>query len=401
MEPITVSSQYEYDEAQRLYQDNLDKSYFDIDRGKGREIVEEADHLIYRYLTGNITKESAESNLSRHYFTETQAREITGYFLARRPKDLYDIERGLNALNLRIDKTLNVPAPRIHIKGAEEKISVYYPVEVFDESQVRAFGHGRVIAHDNARITAHDWTVVEALDNTRVKAFDQARITAKNSSQVSLYLRSGVKAYNYASVTAKDHTKAAIFDNANAEVSDNAMVDSYNDASVIARDTARIKAFHNTSVIAYDKTFVIAKDESYIFAWDSSIVHAEDNSAVVANGKAKVNAKHHALVFVIEGAVCEYADRVRVINRAQNKPCFLISNTLKLLDHPFVEGEPVIAVNILLAASDPQDKEGFNRQLKEMGCINSESTNRILNSLKNEAYRKRHGMKNPDQSWER
>ena len=115
MKPIAVSTQDQYDEAQKKYQAALDKSYFDIDQDKGLEIVEEVDYLIYHFLYNGMSKEDAEKSLSRFYFNESQAEEITGYFLTHQPGDLYEIERGLNILNLSPDREMNKHFSLIHI----------------------------------------------------------------------------------------------------------------------------------------------------------------------------------------------------------------------------------------------------------------------------------------------
>jgi hypothetical protein len=234
MEPIVVSTQNQYDEAQKRYQKILDTNYCDIDEGKGLGIVEEVDYLIYHFLCNGMSKDDTEKNLPRFYFNESQAQDITGYFLTHQPGDLYEIERGLNILNLHPDGELNRHISPIQIKNNGEKIKVYYPVEVFGNSEIEAFGHVRVIAHDTANITAHDRAVVEAFDNARVTALEQSHITARNTCSAVLYNRSTATAYNHASVFVNDHAKAAVFGHANAHVYDYARADAYNHALIEA-----------------------------------------------------------------------------------------------------------------------------------------------------------------------
>jgi hypothetical protein len=401
MKPIAVSTQAQYDEAKKLYQKTFDKSRFDIDRGKGMEVVEEVDYLIHNFLYEEVSKKDTENDLSRFYFTESQAQEIAGYFLIRRPRDLYDIERGLNALGLRADGEMNTPAPLIHIKDGREKISVSYPVEVFGKSEAEAFGHAKVIAHDTARITAHDQVIVEALDSARIKAFDQSHSTVRDSSKIILYNNATAMACNYSSVTARHRAQVLLFDHSGGEISDNALAHVYNEALVTAENTSKIMAFHDASIVAYNNAFVTAKDKSQVTAFNSVAVHAEDNTVITARDTVNVSAKHQVIVFTGENTVCEYKDRVRLINSSQNKPRFLKSNVLTLLDHPFIEGEPVAAVNLLIAASDPNDREGFSRQLKEMGCVDPESTNKVLQSLADKLNRPLHTARDRDNSWER
>jgi hypothetical protein len=401
MEPILVSTQAEYDEARNIYQNTLDTSHFDLDADKGMEIVEEVDYHIHNYLCRNVTKEETENSLSRCFFTECQAQEITGYFFTRKPKDLYDIERGLNALGLPANVELYTSAPRIHIKDARETISVQYPVEVFGRSQVEAFGHAKVIAHDAARITAHDRSLVELLDSARLTAFDRSRCTAMNSSKVVLNNHATALAYNFSSVTARHHARLSLFDNAGAEVSDNVIADVYNNVLVTSEDHSTITAFHDSNVAAYGNSLVTAKDESNISAYNSVTVHAEDNSVTMAYDTAKVTADHQAIVFTRDDMECTYTDKVRVIKSWQNKPQFLKRNALALLDHPYINGEPVTAINLLIRAADPDDKEEFSRQLNKMGCVDGPSTDKILHSLKNEADRARRERRSQNNSWER
>jgi hypothetical protein len=71
------------------------------------------------------------------------------------------------------------------------------------------------------------------------------------------------------------------------------------------------------------------------------------------------------------------------------------------LDHPFIDRNPAIAVNLLLASSNPGDREAFSQKLKEMGCIAPESTNKVLQSLANKSNRTPHIARDRDSSWER
>jgi hypothetical protein len=131
MEPIIVSNQAEYSEACKAYRNILDNSRFDIDAGKGLNIVKEADRLITDYLYKNVSKDDTEKELSRLYFNKYQAKDITGFFVDHRPGDLYDIEQGLNFLHLQNSGGLNRYISLIHIKNSTERISVQGDVEVF------------------------------------------------------------------------------------------------------------------------------------------------------------------------------------------------------------------------------------------------------------------------------
>jgi hypothetical protein len=401
MKPIIVSTQAQYNEAEKLYWKTLDKSHFDIDRGKGMEIVEETDYLIHNFLYGDASKENTENDLSRFYFNKSQAEEITGYFLTHLPGDLYNIERGLNLLNMRADEGSNNRFPLIHIKNGIEKISVLCPVEVFGESEIEAFGRAIVTARDKSRITAHDRVIVKALDNAQVAAHNQSHIIAKNCSSITLYGNSTAAVHNNAHITAMEDSKIAVFDQANATVLDTARADVYDHTLIFAKNDSKINAFNNATVNAYDDSRIAARNTAYIVAGGSASIDALNYAVIVAGDKAKVTANHHSLVFLKHDATCETKDKAYVITKSQNQPAFLENNVFRLLDHPFIDQNPAIAVNLLLSSSNPGDREAFSRKLKEMGCIDPESTNRVLQSLANKLNRTPHIARDRDSSWER
>jgi hypothetical protein len=401
MKSIVVKSQAEYDEAQKLYQDALNESYFDIDRGRGMEIVEEVDYLIYNYLYKDESKENTEKNLAHFYFTSSQAEEITNYFITHRPSDLYEIERGLNTLNLYNDQEINTNASLIHIKDSIEPIRVRFPVEVFGNSVVEAWGHSKVIAHDNSFITARDYAIVEAHDSVQIEAFEHSHITARNDCYAILFDTATAAGYDAVAIEARDSSKAAVYNQACAEIRDGASVDAYNHAHVQGKDSSRITAYDDVIVNACDNSCVTAKGLSYIFAHGSATVNALDHSVVVAGNTVNVSAAHHALVFTRDNAVCNIKDKAQLITGAQNKPLFLKSNVLHLLDHPYINKEPVIAVNLLLAAANQKDKGDFSSKLKELGCIDPESTDRVLSAFVNDLNQKLTRTREKDPSRER
>jgi hypothetical protein len=404
MEPIVVSSQNQYDEALKLYWETLKKSRFDIDREKGREIVKNADRLIHNFLNGEASKEHTENDLSRFYFNQSQAGEITAYFLTRPPEGLFDTLQGLNILNIlnmRVGGQMNDLAPLIHIKDSIEKISVLCPVEAFGESEIEAFGHAKVTAHDDSRIISSNWAMVKALDNSRVTAHNKSHIIAKDNSSVTLYGYSTAAVYNYARITAREDSKTAVFDQGNATFLDTARADVFDRSLVFARNDSRINAFNDVTVNAYDDSRIIAKNTAYIVAGGSSNIEARDYSVIVAGGKVKVAARCNSLVFLKDDAVCETKDKAEAVNKSQNKPALLTGNVLRLLDHPFIGRNPVIAVNLLLASADPGDRGAFSQKLKEMGCIDPGSTNKVLLSMVDKLSRSTHTARDRDSSWER
>jgi hypothetical protein len=397
MEPIVVSNQTEYDEALELCQNTLKKSVFDIDVGVGMEIVEEVDYLVHKYLYDNATKEETEKSLSDHYFTRDQADEIIDYFSDYRPSDLYDIERGLNTLNLNANGDVNYHGALIHIKNCHGIIRVSHPVEVFGQSEIEAFWRSRIVAHDDALINAHDHSIVEALKTVRVTAYDHSHITARDNSTIVLHNQSTAKAYDHASITARDRSKIMLLDTARAEAFDSAAAEAHDKSVVTGNEVANIRAFNNATVYANNQAQVTAKDLSYILAGNRTTVIAEDNAVVVAGDKAKVAAKHRALVFVKDQAECDCVDNALAVNSAQNKPLFLKSNILHILDHPYINRDPSLALNLLISATNPEDWPAFDYKLKAMGCVDPPSTDRVLNSLVREfeqRLHKKHGQHN-------
>jgi hypothetical protein len=139
----------------------------------------------------------------------------------------------------------------------------------------------------------------------------------------------------------------------------------------------------------------------HIVAWDSAIVNANDQTVVIARDKAKVTAYNNALVFLQNDAVCKRYDNARVISRSQNKPDLLENNVFHILDHPFIKGNAAIAVNLLITSADPKDIDAFSQKLKGMGCIDPESTKKVLQSMAEKTNPAVDIVKNRDSSWER
>lgn len=401
MKLITVSTQAQYDEAQKQYWKTLDKNYFDIDRDKGREAVEEVDRLIRNFLYEGASKKDTENDLARLYFSRTQAEEITGYFLTRPPGDVYYTEQGLNMLNFRAGGEMNTRSPVIQIKNSTEKICVRYPVEVFGESEIEASGHARVTARDGSRITARGRALVRAFDNARVAAHDQSHVIAKNSSSVTLYGNSTASAHNYARITATEDSKAAVSGQTTATVLNTARADAYDRALIFAKNGSIINAFNDAVVNADDDSRITAGNTSYVSASGSASIDAGDYAVVAAGDKVKVTAHNRSLVFLKNNLVCEADDEAEVIDTTRNIPDLLENNVLRLLDHPFIGWNPVIAVNLLLASANPSDREAFARKLKDLGCIDPASTNRVLQSMAKKANPAAHRAGDRDRSWER
>jgi hypothetical protein len=188
------------------------------------------------------------------------------------------------------------------------------------------------------------------------------------------------------------------------EVYGKSQVAAFQCAKVFAHDNSRITAFNQPAVYALDNSFVevfdqshvVTRNRAYVTAWPSALVNAEGQAVIIARDNVKVAACQATLVFLQDDAACEAADNAQVITRSQNKPELLQSNVILLLDHPYIDGNPVTAVKLLLAAADPKDSEAFSQKLKEMGCRNPESTRRVFRSLTKDLPRRVPAPVEPD-----
>jgi hypothetical protein len=399
MEPIIVSNQAEYDEAIKTYRKFLDTSYYDLD--KGTEPVKEAGYFINNYLNKNTSRAETEKYLSRTGFNESQAKKVIDFFSTHWYGDIYDLERGFNFLGCRNNRKANLYSSPIHIKNATEKISVLHPVEAFGESEVEAFGYARVTAHDTSRITANDRTIIEALDNVHVTANNQSHIVAKNHSSVFLYGYSSAAVHDNARLTARESSKISVFDHGEALILDEAYADAYNNAFIAGKDNTRINAFNDATVKAFDMSRINAGNASYIEASEYAAINAQDQAVVVAGGRANVTARHNSLVLLKEDAHCQCKDAARMITASGNIPVFLKRNALHILDHPFINRNPAAALNLLLVSANPKDADEYSRKLKEMGCVNPESTKKVLQSWLNEHEYAERQAKETTWLWER
>jgi hypothetical protein len=234
MEPIVVSNQAEYKQAEKTYWDLINNSRFDIAKGKGMKAIEVISFLLDIYLNNNASKDDTEKNIAYLNFTEQQAEKITCYFQVHQPEGLHDIERGLNFLGIQNNEDINWYAPLIHIKNGVEKIDVSRSVEVFGKSEVAAFHYAQVAAHDKTRVTAFDYAIVYALDNSNVIACNNSHIIAKNSSLITSFDSVKIEAKDQAVVIARDASKVTARDNALVFIQNNAVCNCYDNANVIA-----------------------------------------------------------------------------------------------------------------------------------------------------------------------
>jgi hypothetical protein len=124
---------------------NLPKYYnFDIDCGKGNDIVEEVNYLMHNFVYGNENPEITKKGLLAFYFSPEQADQIMRYFKNRNPGDMYDIERGLNNLRIKLPGQDENENPKIVIKNAldtpdNKNIPVKTPTKTKSEAGKRHF----------------------------------------------------------------------------------------------------------------------------------------------------------------------------------------------------------------------------------------------------------------------
>jgi hypothetical protein len=333
MEPITVTTQAEYDMALSSLKKNQPKRYFDIEAGMGIPIIKEVDWCINQYLYFNEPREAINKDLSRLYFTDEQAELITGYFMIHRPDGGYEIERGLNALGVIPKNEIGNTSSPIIIKEATEKIFVTSPVEVFDIAAVEALEDTTIIARDDSLITARGQTIVKAYNNASINAYE--------NSFISLY---------------DDSTAIA-----------------FGDGAVLAHDDAHVTAKYCSIVLAGDRAFVTAIDSSTIKATNDAVVIAFNNADVTGHENTLILAEDTVKAFV--------DDTVGFIRGKENTPKLLRHNMLTILYHPFIEGDPMAAVTTLLKATRGNKREAFSKMFKAMGCRDGIATRQYINNL--------------------
>jgi hypothetical protein len=194
---------------------------------------------------------------------------------------------------------------------------------------------------------------------------------------VEVFGKSDVGAYRYAQVVAHDRSSITAFDH----------------AAVLALDSSEI--------LAMNQSHVVTKDMPYVNVWDSAIVNANDFSVITAKDKSKVIAGDNSLVFLAGEAVCKNYDNAMVITQGENKPEYLIKNALHILDHPYINGNMAIAIKLITNSATPNNREIISGILMEMGCVDAESTKKVLQSIVINKSRGEHNTKGFDSSWER
>jgi hypothetical protein len=381
MKDFVVSTQDGYDQAMEAIAREPKSPFYDIERDRGREIIEEVDYLVYHYVCNDLDKKAMYDRLSHIDFDESQADKIMSYFQEHFPGDLFDIERGLNRLRVipqGYDAGHFFDVPKLIIKDAPEKIIVRSDVGVYGKSYVEAFDHAFITAKNNAYIIAHDEVSVAAYHKTRVDAYDHAHVRAFNNALVTASGESRVEAYHESIVRAIEKAEVTAYHSAYIRSTDKAFVSAY-DKVVVGTDG-------NSSVNAFDKSHIIASGASHVTAHDQSLIHASDKSKIEACNESLVLSQKNAFVAGIDNSLILSRENAKLttsgncfyINEKDNNAENLRKNILTVMRHPRFANDPILAVGILLQAIPDENREGIRKKLISMGCTNDAKTKNIL-----------------------
>jgi hypothetical protein len=345
------------------------------------EIVEEVDSLVHRYLYEDNDKNMIYDGLSFFGFDQSQSDEIIRHFQEHPPRDMFDIERGLNSLRVMphdYDEDQSVENPKIIIKNSWEKIIVRSNVEVHGNSFVEAFGSAFVIAKNNAYIIAHDTVSAEACHKSRVDAFDHSRIRAFNNALVTASGESRVEAHHKCCVIAGEKAQVSARHDAYIKSSDNANIAAYDKATVDAWGNSAVNAYNKSHIIAWDTSVVSAHGLSFIHASDRSKIEARNQSCVIARKKASVAGFDDSLILARDNVQTITGGKSNSISENDNNAENLRKNILTVMRHPRFANDPILAIRTLMQAVPEEKREAINQKLLSMGCIDAAKTKNIL-----------------------
>jgi hypothetical protein len=382
MTEYIVSTQDEYDRALENIASLQKRPFYDIECNKGMEIVEEVDSLVHHYVYHVRDKSVVYDGLSRFHFDQSQADKIIRYFQEHLPGDLFDIERGLNRLNIippGYDTGQSFEVPKIIIKDAPEKIVVRADAEVCGKSYVEAFDHASIAAKNNAYIIAHDSVSVAAYHNTRVDAFDQSQVRAFNDALVMASGESRVEAYHRSIVRATEKAEVLAYHGAYIYSKDEVRVSAYDKAIVDTCGNSTVDAFNKSQVIALGTSFVVAHDQSLIHASDKSKIEARNQSCVLSRKNALVIGADSSLILSRDNAQSMTGGNSSSIDGKCNNAENLRENILTVMRHPRFSSDPILAIGILMQAIPDKNREGIRKKLLSMGCTDAAKTKNILN----------------------
>jgi predicted alpha/beta hydrolase family esterase len=384
MKEHIISTQDEYDRAIGHIALLRKRPFYDIECNKGTEIIEEVDSLVHQYLYHVRDKSVVYDGLSRFHFDRSQADEIMRYFQEHLPGDMFDIERGLNRLNvIPRGHDANQPGdePRVIIKDAREKIMVCSDAEVRGNSFVEAFDHASITAENDAYIIAHDEVSAIAFHKSRVDSYDHSRVQAFNNALVTASGESRVEAYHKSCVKAGENAKVSAYHDAYVNSMQDTVITAYDRAIVDAWGNSRVAAFNESHIIARDKSVISAHDRSFIHASDMSKITARNQSCVAARKNASVTGSDDSLVLTRDNARSETSGNSSLIDGKDNNAANLRKNVLTVMRHPRSAKDPILAMRLLIQAIPEENREAINKKLLGMGCTDVTKSKIILNRL--------------------
>jgi predicted alpha/beta hydrolase family esterase len=384
MKDYVVSTQDEYDRAIGHITLLQKRPFYDIERNKGMEIVEEVDSLVHHYVYHVRDKSVVYDGLSRFHFDQSQTDKIIRYFQEHLPGDIFDIERGLNRLRVippGYDSSQDDDKPNVIIKDSQEKIVVRSDVEVCGKSCVEAFDHAFITAKNNAYIIAHDLASVTAYHKSRVDAYDHARVRSFNNALVTASGESQVEAYHKSCVMAGEDAQVSAYHDAYVKSTDEARVAAFDKAVVDAWGNSMVAAFNTSHIISRDTSRVTAHDQSLINAADRSIIKARNQSCVFARKNAFVAGSDDSLIFTRDNARSETSGNSASIDGKDNNAANLRENVLTVMRHHRSAKDPILAMRLLVQAVPEENRAAINKKLLGMGCTDVTKSKIILNRL--------------------
>jgi hypothetical protein len=381
MKEYIVSTQDEYDKAIKDIGLSRKHPFYDIERDKGTELVEEVDYLMYHYLHHDVDTEMVYDDLSRLDFDQSQMDAIITYFKENPPRDLFDVERALNRLHAipsGYESEEHDDATKLIIKDSREKIVVRSDVEVYGNSCVEAFEKAAIIAKHNAYVIAHDEVSVEARHKTRVDAHDHSQIRAYNNVLVIASGESQVMAYHGSFVRATEKAEVSACHGAYIRSMDEAKVAAYDKSIVYTRGNSAVNAFNNSHIIAFGMSLVTAHDQSYIHAFEKSKIEARNQSCVLARENALVAGYDDSIIFTRGNARSTTSGKSFSIDEKQNTAENLRNNMLAVMRRPRFAKDPILAVHMLMKAVPEENRAAINKKLLSLGCNDAARTKNIL-----------------------
>jgi hypothetical protein len=382
MKEYIVSTQDEYDIAIKDIGLSRKHPFYDIERDKGTELVEEVDYLMYHYLHHDVDTEMVYDDLSRLDFDQSQMDAIITYFKENPPQDLFDVERALNRLHAipsGYESEEHDDATKLIIKDNREKIVVRSDAEVYGNSYVEAFEQAAIIAKHNAYIIAHDGVSVDAYHKTRVDADDHSQIRAYDNALVMAAGESRVKAYHGSIVRAAEKAEVSAYHGAYIRSMNEARVAAYDKSIVYARGNSTVNAFNNSHIIAFGMSLVAAHDQSYVHAFEKSKIEARNQSCVLARENAVVAGSDDSLILTCGNARSTTSGKSFSVDEKQNTEENLRNNMLAVMRRPRFAKDPILAAQMLMQALPEESRAAINKKLLSLGCNDAARTKVILN----------------------